>query len=420
MIKRTPQEWSKIDGIVVADPDGWRFPHGFAGRRYEAQDWEVPVDREEWDHRISVSSIIGRVQTPGGTLQKWADPAMFTSEPLDATTGPKVYLLHMNPDPLGSIAAAALMYKGIVVRDLADITDEQRREMFDQIQHTKLKAPFEFVNMHWMVEGVTRSLTHQMVRQRTAVFAQESLRFAVVEDGFGKRVALPPSLAGTEGDHEYTGGQEYDRLSDAEKQRVVWDSALQDLDAAYTTLVNHGMPAEDARGLLPHNVTTRLNYATNLRNFQDHAGNRLCTQAQFEWRALWIRFVEEIRNYGASRWYYRPGPVMGGVRTRESFSSAWQFDLIADMFRPVCYLTGKCEFAAQDLDRTCSIRNRVDANADLSRPSSEWDQEMDHVEGNPIVSGVGPQSVVRNQAHRPIFIGAIHPREWLADPGAAR
>lgn len=348
---------------------------------------------------------------------------MFASEPLDASAGPKAYLLHMNPDPLGSIAAAALMYKGVVVRDLADITDEQRREMFAQIQQTKLKAPFEFVSMHWMVEGVTRSLTHQMVRQRTAVFAQESLRFAVVEDGFAERVALPPSLAGTTDDNKYLGGEEYHRLSNPEKWRIQWDDAVEKIDVVYRSLVNAGMPAEDARGLLPHNVTTRLNYATNLRNFQDHAGNRLCTQAQFEWRALWIRFVEAIRAYGASQTYemkrgHRTNVLLPGSRFR--FSSQWQFDIIADMFRPVCYLTGKCEFAAQDLDRKCSIRHRVDANHELGRPSADWASEVDHVEGNPIVSGVGPQSVVRNGNGRPMFIGAIHPREWLGNPGAAR
>jgi len=227
--------------------------------------------------------------TTGKEVQRWADAAMFRSEPLDATTGPRVHLLAAPADPLGQIAAMALMYKGIVVRDLADVTDTQRREMFEQIKQTKLKAPFEAVTLHWMVEGVTRSLTHQMVRQRTAVFAQESLRFAVVEDGFSERVALPPSLAGTT--HE--AGEVYDRsrLSQEEKWRGHWEDALGTVQEAYEALVNAGMPAEDARGLLPHNITTRLNYVTNLRNFQDHAGARLCTQAQFEWRALWVAFV---------------------------------------------------------------------------------------------------------------------------------
>lgn len=388
----------------------------------------------------------------GKEVQRWADEAMFASEPLDATTGPRVHLLHMNNDPLGAIAAMALMYRGIVVRDLADITDDQRRIMFTQIQQTKLKAPFEAVSLHWMVEGVTRSLTHQMVRQRTAVFAQESLRFAVVEDGFGERVSLPPSLAGTEGVWQHYEGEalsllapaeagdpEVDRYvaekmareTEEEKQRWAWDQALLTTEAQYSYLVNSGMPAEDARGLLPHNITTRLNYKTDLRNFAEHAGNRLCTQAQFEWRALWMQFVQELRRYGRTVTYQRivpveeaPAEMVGhyqGEREMKLWeSSAWQFDLIADMFRPACYLTGKCEFAAVDLDRRCSIRHRVDANAQINRPSVAWGQELDIVESNLVVSGVGPHSVVRNEVGQPVFIGAINPREWLGDPGAAR
>jgi thymidylate synthase ThyX len=153
--------------------------------------------------------------------------------------------------------------------------------------------------------------------------------------------------------------------------------------------------------LLPHNITTRLNYITNLRNFQEHGGSRLCTQAQFEWRAVWIAFVQELRRYGHGVFYYSNEYEPGHTQR----NSSWQFDLIADMFRPACYLTGKCEFAAMDLDRKCTIRDRVDANAKAGRPSSEW-----HL----------PLHVLRDAD--PVFVdaGAIHPREWLADPGAAR
>lgn len=383
--------------------------------------------------------MVDKAKVKTKEVQKWADVAMFQSEPLDARTGPSVHLLNAPADPLGAIAAMALMYKGVVVRDLADVTDEQRREMFAQIQATKLKAPFEAVTFHWMVEGVTRSLTHQMVRQRTAVFAQESLRFAVVEDGFGERVSLPPSLAGTTDDEKYTGGEDYHRLAQNQKWRIKWDWAMEQVEATYAQLVEDGMPAEDARGLLPHNITTRLNYVTNLRNFQEHGGSRLCTQAQFEWRALWIAFVQELRRYGRTVTYR----VKRGVTASHSVntklhngyqvaeeSSAWQYELIADLFRPACYLTGKCEFAAMDLDRKCSIRERVDANASVNRPSSEWATEfIADRRPNPVTE---PQAVELNwpwvttkmvegrQVPDKPYIPAIHPREWLADPGAAR
>lgn len=340
-------------------------------------------------------------------IQKWADEAMFSAEPSSAQKGPEVYLLQGTPDPLGSIAAFSAMYTGKVVRDKRDVTDEERRYHLEEMKKTKLKAPLEAVNLHWMVEGVTRSFTHQMVRQRTAVYAQESLRFAVKED-VADAVALPPSLAEVE---PFDG---IGHMTDEQGWLYEWDDLVLKMEETYLHLVNSGMPAEDARGLLPHNITTRLNYATNLRNFQDHAGNRLCTQAQFEWRAVWMRFLQAMRAYCT-------GPLCGAYPFSEGehddSCDNWQWNEIANLFRPVCYLTGQCEFKAK-FDRKCSIRSRVDANADVNRDSSAWGRDYD------VTGGDGPDvptaDVERSRTGKPVFIGAISPAEWLMDDGAAR
>lgn len=353
---------------------------------------------------------------------------MFASEKLTTQSGPTAILLSAPNDPLGSIAACAKMYLGEVVRDLADITDAERHHYLEQMQNTKLKMPLEAVQMHFMLEGVTRGFTHQMVRQRTAAYAQESMRFAVVEDKFSDRVVLPPSLVGVEIDGGYAdwllGGKpknvsddEFGRLSEDQKNLVDWLIAVNQIEKSYQAMVNRGMPAEDARGLLPTNIATRLNYITNFRGLLDHAGNRLCTQAQFEWRLVLAKMAEAIRAYGHEQMYRAPAAEVGGKTAW--MSSAWQFDALADLLRPVCYQVGSCVMKA-DFDRACSIRNRVDANAKIGRSSAEWGEEYDEVEGNPIVVGVGPQSVVTSPFGDPVFIGAIQAREWLADPGAAR
>ena len=90
----------------------------------------------------------------------------------------------------------------------------------------------------------------------------------------------------------------------------------------------------------------------------------------------------------------------------------------------VCYQTGKCEFGAE-FDRKCSIRNRVTANADIGRSSTEWAEEYEDAAAmaGAVVAGVGPTSVIRageGGSGSPVFIGAIQHREWLLDPGAAR
>lgn len=348
-------------------------------------------------------------------VEKWGDEAMYASEPMPEK-GIKVYLLQGTPDPLGSVVAFSAMYTGKVIRNKRDVTDKERRYHLAEMQKTKLKAPLEAVNLHFMVEGVTRSFTHQMVRQRTAVYAQESLRFAVKEDGaIMTETALPPSIAGTvglgEGDNLVMGGED-----DKETwMRNVWDNALAAIDEAYSHLVDAGMPAEDARGLLPHNITTRLNYATNLRNLQDHAGNRLCTQAQFEWRIFWVQLLMTMRGYCT---HEDCMVTRNGVHSKSACDN-WQWKAIADLFKPVCYLTGSCQFGAE-FDRKCSIRDRVQANASIGRKSDQWDRSYDtNLEGLEL-NEKGTVHYEASGDHRVAWIGAIDPAEWLIDAGAAR
>lgn len=324
--------------------------------------------------------------TAGKELSRWADAAMYRSEPMPKTDGrvvPRVTLLNATPDPLGTLAATVAMYEGRTVRSLSEVTDDQRRHALAEMEATQLQGPLEVAQFQFLVEGVTRSFTHQMVRERQAFFAQESMRFAVVDDEvWSSRAALPPSL--NPSNPNYAG------------QRTVWDRALMDAQIAYTRLVDSGMPAEDARGLMPHAMTTRLHWVLDLRGLLHVAGLRTCTQAQFEWRLVMAQVAKALRDYQPR--------IYGAER-----ADAWQFDLIADKLRPVCYQTGRCGFMAK-FDRACKIRDRVEANAKLGRPSSEW--------GEPSAKKGNPGQVYDSEGRE--IVEAIHNWEWAADPSAAR
>ena len=354
----------------------------------------------------------------GTDISKYADQAMFRAVPT-ATEGeevvPKVHFLGGTPDPLGAIAAASLMYQGLPVRSRTEVTDEQRTQIFEDTKKTRIDSAFEFVDLHFMIEGVTRAFTHQLVRQRTAVYVQESQRFAVKDNG-ASEVALPPSLHGTMSADEFdawwreqargTSMSEreaaehyyYEEASREQKARIAWDRELESQMNTYNKMIDFGMPAEDARGLLPTNVTTRIHYKTNLRALLNHAGNRLCTQAQFEWRRVWLGndgIMEAIRNYSTCPGHSYQDESLA-CQQGPHLCDNWQWAEISKMFRPVCYQTGKCEFMSS-IDRHCVIRDRVEANHVAGVPSSEWHKDR----------GLGR-------------VLPILPQEWMADPTAAR
>jgi flavin-dependent thymidylate synthase len=319
------------------------------------------------------------------SIRKWADEQQYVAQPMQAKRSeegfivPTVKLLWMTPDPLGANAAMGRMYKGIPTYSMADITDEERAQFFTDSLATHLKAPLESIKFHFFIEGVSRSFTHQMVRQRTAVYAQESLRFAVKEE-LADEVSVPPSVAALPMNHP---------------TRQKWDEAIAQVSDTYNFLVANGIPAEDARGLMPHAVTTRLNYITDLRNLAEHAGNRLCTQAQFEWRMVFLGIVDAIRKYTPDfRWLHPNLWEDAAVDWNNTFR--WQQQMIADsaLFRPICYQLGKCPFKAS-FDRACTIRSRVDEFATNGVPSSQWHEDA------------------------PPF-ARIDNKEWLLDPAAAR
>lgn len=363
--------------------------------------------------------------TPSKEIARYADESMFTAEPATDTV-PRARLLDAPADPLGKLAYLAKAYQGKFPESYTAISDDDRAYYIQDMEKNILGMPSEAVMFHFVLENVTRSFTHQLVRTRHASYAQESMRFAVKEDF---PVALPPHLRGTLDRDEWRAAERasvnhvWDSMmedewmeweeryaTDAQKMRFLWDEGVEKAADVYKKLIDMGLPAEDARGLAPHAIVTKINMVIDLRALMQMAGQRLCTQAQWEHREVWASIINAIHEFGRSVTYRTVEPT--GWDQSETgdhkgdlayeLSSTWQYELLANRFKPVCYQTGSCQFRS-DFDRYCNIRDRVQANASINRPSSEWHEEY--------FGDANSQKVL-------LGIPAIHPREWL-DPRAA-
>jgi flavin-dependent thymidylate synthase len=329
---------------------------------------------------------------PGPTkdIQKWADVAMWQARKHDDPQHPKVTITMLYGDPLGVMAMVNGMYTGKVYSSPSEVPDAERREAWEAATVSKLsETPLEWIQMSILFENVSRAFTHQLVRTRMATYAQESMRFAV-KDNVQDAVKLPPSLAGTIPDIDFraqckaAGIWAEGNRSREQRWRMRWDRALTAVAQAYDENVNTGMPAEDARGLLPTNVLTRVHVRIDMKSLLHLAGLRLCTQAQFEWREVFARVAQAFRNL-----------------VPEGHPWSWQYELIADSFRPVCFAAGHCPMQASS-DRACSIRPQVEAFAAAGVPSSDWDQDLEGING------------------QREWVRGIRPEQWLLDSTAAR
>lgn len=115
------------------------------------------------------------------------------------------------------------------------------------------------------VEGISRSCSHQLVRNRIASYSQRSQRY-VKEGGF--EFITPASIK--ENDFYY---KRYEAL-------------MGDIDSLYKMMLEAGILAEDARFILPNACSTSLVMTFNIRSLINFCNLRLCAKAQWEIRAL--------------------------------------------------------------------------------------------------------------------------------------
>ena len=131
----------------------------------------------------------------------------------------------------------------------------------------------EFADFTFKISGVSRALTHQLVRHRMASYAQRSQRYCE-EDGF--EFVTPASIA-----KNATANKRYNEVIESIKQ-------------AYSELIDMGIKAEDARMLLPNACCSEICVKMNLREFIHFCNERLCACAQWEIRELAKKMADEV------------------------------------------------------------------------------------------------------------------------------
>ena len=188
-----------------------------------------------------------------------------------------VELLYHTPDPERAIATAArLCYAPVGAAELMETMPEERvRSVLSTIMSSGHFSTLEHASYTFAVDGVSRALTHQLVRHRLASFNQQSQRYVKFADGVD--VVVPDTVKATP------------------ETEAVFDEAIEACVSAYKKLLDAGVPAEDARYLLPNAAESKIVVTMNVRELLHFFNLRCCNRAQWEIREMAHRMLELAR-----------------------------------------------------------------------------------------------------------------------------
>lgn len=132
----------------------------------------------------------------------------------------------------------------------------------------------EHASASFMITGVSRTCTHQLVRHRLASYTMQSQRH-LSEESFD--CVVPESIADNEGAME------------------AWNHIVNEIRQEYKNFTDEGILWEDARFLLPQATKTSLVMTANLREWRHIFDLRISEHAQWEIRELMSRILLQLK-----------------------------------------------------------------------------------------------------------------------------
>ena len=193
-------------------------------------------------------------------------------------------------------------------QNIFDNADDETKmlKLVKKVMSSGHLSTIEHIQVSFAVSNISRSCSHQLVRHRHMSFSQKSQRY-VKENQF--EYLIPQTINSNE----------------ELKEKFV--SFMEEISKTYNDFIEAGIPAEDARAVLPNACATSMVVSTNLRELIHVANLRLCSRAQTEIRLLIKAMCDEL-----------------------IAKEAW----LKDYLVPKCETNGFC-----DEDKSCGRKSRL-------------------------------------------------------------
>lgn len=196
-------------------------------------------------------------------------------------------------------SAAKLCYSASNIDEImSSQSDEELVGFIEKLMAIGHESPIEHISYTFGIEGVSRALTHQLVRHRIASYSQQSQRYVKLEQ------------------FEYVIPPEIDRIPMARKKYVdSMKSAQKNYDELVEILCQEHMARltkkgigekeakrlaekksiEDARYVFPNACSSKLVVTMNARSLMNFFKHRCCLRAQWEIREMAIEMLKLVK-----------------------------------------------------------------------------------------------------------------------------
>lgn len=180
---------------------------------------------------------------------------------------PTVELLAYTPNPerLVAVAARRSYDKRSTTRIWEEMTDAEVARLLHRVIRHGHTSVLEHINFTFAIEGISRALSHQLVRHRMASYTQQSQQRANDRD---TAFIVPPEI---------------ERNSELANE---FQDKVKALAEFYTRAIEAGIPKGQARYILPNACVTRIIMTMNARSLFNLISQRTCGVEEWEFRTL--------------------------------------------------------------------------------------------------------------------------------------
>ena len=154
------------------------------------------------------------------------------------------------------------------------VDNDKMLKLIERVISSGHYSTVEHIQVTFAISNVSRACTHQLVRHRHMSFSQKSQRYVKEKGQFDN--IIPPTIEKNP------------------ELKSKFENFMNEISKQYQEFVEAGIPAEDARFVLPNAAASSIVASLNLREMIHLANLRLCTRAQYEIRTMVKLMCDEL------------------------------------------------------------------------------------------------------------------------------